>query len=280
MKGLAALLFSFAAVSAGSAERVGCHSEPVPVVVLVQSGFWLENNGALMLEHAPQLVIYDDGRVIFRDLSDRRHFLYRTVVLQPPALKSILEHIASLGDFNDAKPHYNLAPNVTDLPTTLLYLHFEKTRLSTLAYGLFTSSTPIPAVAFIQSEDRADTLPRRLAALHHYLTALQFVSSVEWVPERVEVRMWPSQRVSEEPIHWPPNWPGLDSPEAQRRDEDSYSIYLPGKLLGEFEQFVGTRKPDGAVEIGGRKWGLSYRCAFPSETTWYKAFDVNGSDGR
>lgn len=41
------------------------------------------------------------------------------------------------------------------------------------------------------------------------------------------------------------------------------------KQLGEF---LMSRKPKGAVEIGDKKWAVSVRYTFPSEPTWREAF--------
>ena len=54
---------------------------------------------------------------------------------------------------------------------------------------------------------------------------------------------------------------------------DSYSIFLDGSLLSELQKFLRTRKEKGAVEIGDKKWAVSFRPVFQSEPIWRKALE-------
>src|SRR6185369_14167503 len=114
MKRLSSILIMLATVSASAGGSFDPYAGPAPLVAWVQTDPWAMVIGA----DTPRLVIYEGGRAIFRDLTDKRRFVYRTVVLQPDALKSVMDHIGTLGDFSATKPHYDLAPNVTDQPTT------------------------------------------------------------------------------------------------------------------------------------------------------------------
>lgn len=270
MKRLTLVLAMLATVSVTAGDAVDPYAGPAPMVVWVQTDPWAMVIGA----DTPRLVIYEGGRAIFRDLTDKRRYLYRTVVLNPDVLKSVMDHVASLGDFSATKSHYDLAPNVTDQPTTLLYVNAGPIRLSTSVYGLFTNSTPLPAYTVAPSHHDADALPPSIRSLYQYLAALQFDGAVAWVPERVEVMIWPYDYAPQKSIHWPTGWPGLEAPDTKSWGEDSYSIYLPGELLGELEKFLRTRKPKGAVEIGGKKWAVGHRYVFPGETIWLDVFGV------
>jgi hypothetical protein len=83
--------------------------------------------------------------------------------------------------------------------------------------------------------------------------------------------IWAYDYAPDVSIHWPKDWPGIDSPSTLKR-RDAYSIFLPGAEIPRLRDFLKTQKEKGAVEIGGKKWAVSVRNAFPSEPTWSKAF--------
>jgi len=171
--------------------------------------------------------------------------------------------LAAFGDYSKLKRYYDLAPNVTDLPETKIYLSLEETEFVTCVYGLTVPDTDFPAYP--------DELPRTIRDLHSYLSSLDFADAKPWELPYVEVMIWGYDYAPDESIHWPKDWPGLDSPSSIKRG-DAYSIFLPGKELLKLREFLKTRKEKGAVEIDGKKWAVSFRYTFPSEPIWFEAF--------
>ena len=87
----------------------------------------------------------------------------------------------------------------------------------------------------------------------------------------MEVMIWPYENAPDASSVWPKEWPGINSQRSMKRG-DSYSIFLDGALLPKLRKFLETGKARGAVEIGGKKWDVSYRFAFPSEPVWRNEF--------
>jgi hypothetical protein len=129
----------------------------------------------------------------------------------------------------------------------------------------------LPAYTAIPNSRSADSVPDELLELHKFLSSIEYADSKEWIPKYVEVMIWPYEYAPDASIAWPKDWPSLDSDRSRKRG-DSYSIFLDGSLLPDLRSFLHTRKEKGAVEIGGRKWAVSFRQVFPSEPTWRKAF--------
>ena len=219
----------------------------------------------------PKVTIYEDGQVIFLKKDDDETSRYLHVQLSEKKLGEIKDRISSFGNYEGIKRDYDLAPNVFDLPETKIYLKIGKTNLVTNIYGLMLPETKLPGSISFPSEESPDALPESIEKLYSYLSNLSFEESKEWVPKFVEVMIWPYEYAPEESIHWPSDWPGLDSANTLKRHDD-YSIFFPGSKIQELGEFLMTCKEKGAVEIDGKKWAVSVRFAFPSEPIWGKAF--------
>jgi hypothetical protein len=239
---------------------------PEPVAVLIQTDPWLMVIGS----DTPMAAIYGDGDVVYLERKNGNPSYFHKRLL-PKELEKTQATLAGFGDYSKIKSHYNIAPNVTDQPETRIYLNLNGHRFVTRVYGLRVSNTPLPGYTVLPGQQEADTLPETLRRLHQYLTSLQFDDATPWQPEHVEVMIWEYEYAPDESIHWPKEWPGLESPSTIRRG-DSYSIFLPGRELPRLRELLKTRKEKGAVEIGGKKWAVSYRYVFPSEPIWMRAF--------
>lgn len=240
---------------------------PKPIAVLLQTDPWLMVIGS----DTPMVTIYEDGQVLYLKREPKKPPVILIVHLSPKALTAIIQKLIAFGDYSKVKRYYDLAPNITDLPETKIYLSIGKTKLVTSVYGLMVSDTHIPAYSTFVGKQKPDDLPETIKDLHAYLTSLDFAEAKPWNPKFIEVMIWPYDYAPEESIHWPKDWPGLDSPSTLKR-RDAYSIFLPGAEIPRLRDFLTTQKEKGAVEIGGKKWAVSVRYTFPSESIWSKAF--------
>ncbi|MDO8303973.1 MAG: hypothetical protein Q7T18_12105 [Sedimentisphaerales bacterium] len=234
---------------------------PKPVVVLMQTNPWLMVIGS----DTPMTAIYEDGQVIYLNRERNKKTAYLHKVLGHADFEKIKQKIISFGDFVDVKKDYTLS-DATDQPETLIYMNFDKINVVTRVYGLNVDSRRPLAKNTV-------SLPQSVRKLHEYLTHLEFTATQKWEPNYTEVMVWPYEYAEGEPLHWPKDWPNLDSPNTLKRN-DSYSIFVPGTNAEKLRNFLEELKEKQAVEIGGKKWSVGFRPVFPSEPVWRKAFEA------
>jgi hypothetical protein len=240
---------------------------PKPIAVLMQTDPWLMVIGS----DAPMVVTYDDGQVVYTKREKEKPPVLLAKQLTTNELAAVRKELASFGDYSKLKRYYDLAPHVTDLPETKIYLAPDAGNLVTTVYGLMIRDTHLPAYSTVGEDRKPEKLPEPIKAVHSYLTSLDFADAKPWAPPFIEAMVWGYDYAPDDSIHWPKDWPGLDSPSTLKRG-DAYSIFLPGKELPKLRGFLKARKEKGAVEIGGKKWAVSIRYTFPSEPVWFKAF--------
>lgn len=255
---------------AGQANGLDPFKGPQPIAVLIQTDPWLMVIGS----DTPMVVIYEDGQVIYLHRDEQGAQSYVCKQLTQQELEKTKKELAAFGDFSAIKGHYNLAPNVTDQPETEIYLNLNGRLVVTTVYGLMVPRTQLPAYTVMPGSQPLDSLPGSLRGLYEYLIQLKFAEAKPWQPAYIEVMVWGYSYAPDKSIHWPKEWPGLDSPDTVKRG-DAYSIFLPGADIEKLRNFLNTRKQKGAVEIGGKKWAVAFRYAFPSEPVWMRAFRQN-----
>jgi len=253
-----------------AASNIDFYKGPEPLAVLLQSDPWLMVVGSDM----PMVVVYADGQVVYLQRDDKKGASYFHKQLTPAELAETKQKIAAFGDYSKINGHYDLAPNVTDMPSARMYLNLDGSKVITSVYGLTVANTKLPGVTAFPGQQKPDSLPDAIRKLHGYLATLRYEDGKPWRPDYLEVMVWGYDYAPDKSIHWPKDWPGLESPSTVRHG-DLYSIFLPAKELARLEAFLATRKEKGAVEIGGKKWAVSYRYVFPSEPVWQRAFRDN-----
>lgn len=237
---------------------------PTPIAVVLQAGTWLTISADM-----PLLAIYDDGQVISRTSAPATPTSLHTH-LSDAALRTITQQLVSFGDSSQLKRVYDPTVFGTDQPHTMIYLHLEGKTFTTTVYGLSLSETKRPAYIF----QHPDRLPTLLKDLYGYLIGLDFPEAQPWRPASIEVQIWPYAYAPDPSIHWPEDWPGLDSPSTLKRG-NSYLIFLPGTALPKLRALLRTRQARGAVEIDKQKWAVSFRFIFPGERLWWHAFSTS-----
>jgi len=239
---------------------------PKPLAIFIQSDPWAMVIGSDL----PRVAVYENGDVIFtKKVTDR--LAYYHVTLDSKEIESVRVRLKPLLSLKDLRPRYNLRPNVTDQPEARFYIRDGERDVATCVYGLMDAGTELLAYTMFPGGREATVPPDEVLKLHKWFCDLNFPNAEEWKPKYAEVMLWNYSYAPEESIHWPKNWPSLDSDRAMKRG-DSYSIFLDGALLPRLREFLATRKEKGAVEVEGRKMAASYRFTFPAERVWRKAF--------
>lgn len=207
-----------------------------PEVVLIETDPWAMVIGA----DVPSFALYSDGQVIYRVDGG-----FRSVLLPPEKHRAILDAMA----FSDRLTEYSIS-NATDQPSTQIVLIGDDKISGALIYGSLRSGSSRGA------------LPPKIVAAYEMLHGFSDSAAVPWLPEKIEVMIWPYEYAPEASIDWPAAWPSLDDRFTVRRG-DSYSLFLSSQHLDDLRAFLATRRERGAVRIGGKKWAVSWRLPFP-----------------
>jgi hypothetical protein len=226
-------------------EAAGKSGIPPPVLVMRQLDPWKMVIGS----DSPAFALYADGTVIFRE-GER----YKSVRLTATEQQDL---IGSLGieDLSALKGHYQTTAT-SDQTQSYIFVYSGTDPFYISTYGSLSSS------------ETRSTLPDEIVHAYDRLDSFSHPNARDWLPASIEVMIWPYEYAPGQSIVWPSDWPGLDSPTTVQRGEHAFSLYVPSVQLGRLTAFLGTRRPKGAVEIGGKKWAASTRFPFPHEQLW------------
>jgi len=215
--------------------------------------------------HGPSLVVYEDGEVLYRKGGDvRGEYLHHR--LDPDALRAVKDRLAAT-DLREVKSWYDLAPGVTDLPTTFLYVKTAGRVRRIRLYGMSAAGSTLLASTRFRTEAQPDAVPDQVGELREYLRSLTLAEGVPWTPRYIEVSLQPYEYAPDASIHWPKKWPGLRSSRTIK-GEYGYSIFLDWQQHEELSAFLRSRKEKGAIVIDGRKWSASLDWVIPREPHW------------
>jgi hypothetical protein len=220
---------------------------PKTLIVLVERDPWLMVIGS----DSPSFALYDDGEAIYWTKTG-----YKSVKLDKADLARLIGRL-DLGTLACLDEYYDAA-SATDQPTEVLTIFNGDKRSSVSVYGSMKSTSV-----------RSKT-PKAFITSYDILHAFQRPDARDWLPEKVEVMVWPYAYAPEASIVWPKGWPALDDPGTVKRG-DSYSIFLPSSDYPALTSFLRDRKEKGAVEIGGKKWAVSTRFPFAGEKGWMRS---------
>jgi len=109
------------------------------------------------------------------------------------------------------------------------------------------------------------------------MTSFDREGATPWEARYVTVQIWGSDYSynvdgAARARQWPGEWPGLDSPHVWDHGGGSYSIFLDRSRLPELQTLFGSTNPSFPVEIGGHRWSVAVRQAFPREPDWQDLF--------
>jgi hypothetical protein len=216
---------------------------PKPLIVMLEANPWLMVIGS----DSPSFALYDDGTVIYATGTG-----YKSAKLGPDARAALIEKVKPEALAGLAR-HYDLAPGWSDMPTTYLFVFGSGGPKAISVYG--------PLQGDVQ-------LPPPIGAAYQMLHGYRHPDATDWLPDRIEVMIWPYDYAPDKSIEWPQGWPGLKDPATVKRGEGSYSLYLPAADYPALVALLKTRKEKGAVRIDGHKWAVSFRFPFPQERSW------------
>lgn len=208
-----------------------------PLAILVEQNPWLEVIGS----DSPSFVLYEDGFLIYRKYKAE----LVAVQLTEEELKNLLNRLSIGQDFYNLNDYYDSDVKITDQPTTTIYVTIGDKKKRVSVYG------------------RGEKDPTPFWDLYDKLVSYDNQRARPWLPEKIEVMVWPFEYSQLEPLPWPENWPDIQSPETKKRSDDQYSIYLDVKYFEDLKKL--PLKNGQAVLINGKKWAISYRLPFPHE---------------
>jgi hypothetical protein len=215
----------------------------VPLLVMRGTNRWAMVIGA----DSPDFALYGDGRVIYRAGNG-----FSTAVLSRTQVRALWRdvHPSELAPLAGRF----MAAAMTDQPDTDL-----------LVYGVRPFA--ISVYGSLDAAEERSRLPAAVVRAADRLRAFRAPGARPWLPERIEVMIWPYEYAPDRSVRWPSSWPDWRSPGAVQRG-DSYSLALPSSQLDRVRALLARRTEKAAVEIGGRKWAVDYRFPFPHEELW------------
>jgi hypothetical protein len=235
-----------------SDHSVGRHPRK-PIVVLVETNPWLQVLGA----DSPTFAFYSDGLTVFVDRSkDDNLTLYKFVVLNDQEREDFMASLAPLDLFWRLQDYYMISA-ATDQPTTTVHMWRANEHKAVSVYG------------DLRNPFHAGNAPQVFINVFARLAAYKQDRALPWLPEKVEVLLWPWDG-AERPLDWPPGWPNLNDPSVKKGAETS-SIFLSWEeedfvvLKALVRESQEKRQP---ISVDGKSCAVSWRLPFPGEELW------------
>jgi hypothetical protein len=217
-----------------------------PLVMLTEFNPWAMVVGS----DSPTFVLYENGTVIY--LKERKYVSAKLTQAEVDAFVSGLGR-DSLAKLRDS---YTIS-EWTDQPTNVLLVRTEGTNYKKISiYGSIRSLNAESA----EAPPLPDDLTRALRRILKY----DRTNSPVWMPEYIEVMIWPFEYAKGKAADWPTKWPGLADQKTIKR-KNTYSIFIPESQYEELKKFIAQLKPTQAVRIDNKKWAVSTRFPFPHE---------------
>jgi hypothetical protein len=218
-----------------------------PVLVLVETNPWAMVLGS----DSPRFALYDNGLAIYRTKNG-----FRQVQLNKERADAF-RNAVNVGALACLNEHYSTI-DATDQPTEFFF------------FGRGGRLSQVSVYGGILGKGEQAEVPAPLVAAYERLVGFDDPNSKPWLPDYIEVMVWPYEYAPEPSIIWPSEWPGLRDPRTRKwNDGKGYSLYVPSTDSEELRAFLRTEHEKGAVEIGGKKWSVSIRFPFPQESKWH-----------
>lgn len=202
---------------------------------------------------SPRLALYDDGTVIYRAAEEKGAPFYSAKLSneEQSALMKLTEPLS------DLKKWYQIKW-ATDQPTNMIwYRNGEKSKIVKV-YGRMNQK--IPAGMEMKTEKMPDSLQKAFDGMSVFKNA----SAKPWLPDYLELIVYPFDYCKKKPVPWPTNWPTTKD-KRTKKVEDTYYMFLPKSEYGKLQEVLKQCSDDRAVTFGGKKWALGYRFPFPDE---------------
>jgi len=234
-------------------EVKGNGKDPKPLFVVIEYNHWAMVVGA----DTPTFALYDDGTVIYWK-KEGRGGKYVSAKLTNSEVSQILERVSPQA-FVSLERRYEPARGLSHAPETLMVLQKKD--------GSYQEVYVFGSIKREEDGSNPRDIPNLLADIFQFMTTYDNAKATEWVPDNIEVMVWPYEYAPDKDLIWPKGWPGLDDSRTVKKD-DLYSIYLDKAQLDELKLFLGKRRERQAVRISGKKWAVDARLPFPQEKIW------------
>ncbi len=204
----------------------------------------------------PLFALYADGRVIFpAPFESKVPSGHLSARLPESRYRELIDAIApesldSLGD------HYD-AVTGTDPVVNVIHVWIKGRRKTVSVSGHLS---PMPRGMDGRAKAPAEFL-RAYDAIARFTTP-----AIPWMPQSLELLLWPRERFQEPVMAWPAGWPLPERAPGNRNG--LRRISLPA---AEFKRLMALIPPEVAVRtmsIGKHRWSVSYHLPFPLEATW------------
>jgi len=198
--------------------------------------------------------VYSDRLAIFRAPNSSSSLSgYLSTQLSEAQYRALLSSIAPEALFELADSY--TASFSTDQPSNELYVWVNGRRKSVTVYG-----------ALRRDPEVRSRVPGQFLRAFDTLTKFS-VRAAPWVPDVIEVFIWPYEYSPEEPLPWPKGWPPFENARP-KGSQGLHQIFLPAEHFGSLLQVISSLKPKQAVQLAHRKWAISYRVPMPEENAW------------
>ncbi len=114
--------------------------------------------------------------------------------------------------------------------------------------------------------------PTALRELFDTLVTYHHPQAERWLPEHIEVIIWPASQYFPDLIEWTASWPGFDDPSTQKWTDGSgrYSLFLDSRHFKELQQRFGFAGD--ILNLDGKSWIARWRFPFPGEEAWMQGW--------
>jgi hypothetical protein len=220
-----------------------------PVLVLRTANPWALVVGA----ESARLALYGDGTVVYAARDGR----LKSVTLDPSERATLVRDLG-----------FAVLPRFAG--------EYETTGATDQAqqwFFLFGEGQAKPRIIYVYGNldgaARAHLSPAIVGA-YDLITHFDHPRARAWLPEQIEVMIWPFDHAKAAPLAWPRGWPDLDD-RLTRKREEGYSLFLPAACFAELEALLQRLDGNRPVALAGRKWSISARLALPHEERWMDA---------
>lgn len=205
----------------------------------------------------PTFALYDDRTIIYWK-KEGRAGKYMSAKITDSEMSQVLEKINSR-EFYSLEKRYEPAHGITDQPESVMVLRRDD--------GSYKGVYVYGSIRRKDDGTYPKGVPSLLSDIFQFVTTYDNARASEWLPEHIEVMIWPYDYAPDKDLVWPKGWPDLSDPETVKNG-DLYSIYLSKALFEELKAFLAQRRERQAVRISGKKWAVAVRLPFPDEQIW------------
>jgi len=224
-----------------------------PLFVQIDYNPWAMVIGA----DTPTFALYEDRTVIYWR-KERRAGKYMSAKLTDSEMSQVLEKI-NPQKFASLEKRYEPARGITDQPGIFMVLLKDD--------GSYKGVYVYGSIRRENDGTYPKGVPGLLGDIFQFVTTYDNSKATEWLPEYIEVMIWPYGYAPDKDLVWPKGWPDLSDPGTVKKG-DLYSIYFRKALFEELKAFLAQRRERQAVRISGKKWAIDVRLPFPDEQIW------------